>query len=291
MLLASLLILLQGPSAPPPAAQEASPRAGQPIAVLSWNLENLYDRYDDPWRSDEITKPAFATEERLARLAAVLRRLDADVVCLQEVEHRFLLERFNRDFLDGLGYAVVLIEGNDDRGIDVALLSRLPIGPVSSYRHLRFRSEDGAEQRFRRDLLRVRIGPPLDADVYVVHLKAQSGGEAADAARLAEARAAAEILRAELARDPDYRALVAGDFNDIPDSPTLAAFRDLGLVDTCADSKAVSYNREPYLSRIDFILLTPALAGGRGPGRIHDEPAVAKASDHNPVAVTLRAAG
>lgn len=277
-----LVLLLQGSGAAPvPPAP-----AARPVRIATWNVENLFDAFDDPWSEDEITRPPYATEARLEKLAAVLAELDADVVCLQEVENRPVLERFVRERVAQLGYEAVLFEGNDGRGIDVALLSRLPVGPVTSYRHLRFQDALGREQRFQRDLLRVRIGPPLDGDVYVVHLKSQIGGDEADVVREAEAAAAAEVLAGELRRDPAYRAAVAGDFNDVPESPTLSAFGAVGLADPCAGTKAVTYNQEPYLSRIDFILLTPALAR-RCTGTVEDSQQARAASDHNPVLVTL----
>ncbi len=278
MLLASLLLLFQDP---------AAAAAPSPLRVATWNFENLFDRYDDPWRDDQRTRPAYASDARLGRLAGILTELDADLVCVQEVENRFVLEQFNRDYLGGMGYEVVLFEGNDKRGIDVALLSRLPVGAVSSYRHLEFAGADGEPQRFRRDLLRVSVGAPLDADVYVVHLKSQHGGDAADAVRLAEASAAAGVLAAELERDPDYRALIAGDFNDVPESPTLQALFDVGLVDPCRGLLEPTYNREPYRTRIDFLLLTPALAEGVVSAAIREDEQVLAASDHNPVLVRL----
>ncbi len=281
MLLACLLFLAQDPAA----VQHADGPA--PLRVVTWNVENLFDRFDNPWTDDQRTKPAYASDARLGRLAGILKLLGADLVCVQEVENRWLLEEFNRDYLGALGYEVVLVEGNDRRGIDVALLSRLPVGAVTSYRHLRFEDAEGQPQRFRRDLLRVEIGGALNADVYVVHLKSQHGGDAADVARQAEATEAARILADELARDPGYRALIAGDFNDVPESPTIQALLDAGLVDPCAGSEDVTYNREPYRTRIDFLLLTPALAAGLVSAEIREDEAVKLASDHNPVLLRL----
>lgn len=269
-------------------AQDA-PAAADSLRVATWNVENFFDVYDDPWRGDEATQPAFTSEPRKERLARVIRALDADVLCLQEVENRGLLEDFVAAQLAGSGYRVVHLEGNDARGIDVALLSRLPVGAVTSYRHLEFEAGPAGLTRFRRDLLRVRIGAPLEADVYVVHLKSQHGGEEADAIRAAEARTAAAVLAGELESGADYRAIVAGDFNDTADSPTLAAFLGLGLADPLKGSPAVSYNREPHRSRIDFVLLTPALAASVRRAEIVEDEAVLSAADHNPVVVTLAA--
>ncbi len=266
------------------------------VKVATWNLENFFDGWDDPYRADEITEPAFVNERRRQRLADGIRMLDADVLCLQEIENRFALEEFVRAYLPDSGYETVLVEGNDGRGIDVALLSRLPVESVTSHRHRRFPDADGQEQRFQRDLLRVRIGAPLHAEVFVVHLKSQAGDDEADRIRVAEAREAVGILRAEFARDTRWRALVAGDFNEVLGQPTLNAFLDsrgeggAGLADACAGTVKPTYNQEPHISRIDYILLTPALAAELAGGAVHDTlPGVDLkcTSDHYPVTALL----
>lgn len=277
---------VSGGRAPPPQRQPG-------VRVASWNLENFFDGWDDPYRGDERTDPAMISAPRRQRIADALLQLDADVVCLQEVENRFALEEFVRAYLPDSGYQVVLVEGNDDRGIDVALLSRLPIESTTSYRHLRFVDEAGAEHGFQRDLLRVRIGGALQADMFVVHLKSQSGGDEADRVRAAEARAAAAILRAELARDPAWRAIVAGDFNEVLGEPTLDAFLGpaaaggAALADLCAGTEQPSYHQEPYVSRIDFLLATPALLAEKAEAAVVSKLTgvdLRCTSDHYPVA-------
>lgn len=282
------------PSAPEPApggARPPPPARREGVTVASWNLENFFDGWDDPYRDDQETEPASVGPSRRRRIADALRQLDADVVCLQEVENRFALEEFVAAYLPEMGYETVLIEGNDGRGIDVALLSRLPVEWAASHRNREFRGPDGMT-RFRRDLLRVRLGGPLHADIYVVHLKSQAGGDQADLVRTAEAREAAAILRAELARDPAYRALVAGDFNDVLGEPALDAFLlpsgrgGAGLADLHAGDPSPSYHVAPYVSRIDFALATPALAAELAEARVVTElPGVdlACASDHYPI--------
>ncbi len=283
--MAALLLLFLVCQAP--AASPKGTFPSRPLRIVTWNLNNFFDSFDDPWRRDEKTRPASVSKARQERVAAVLRSLDADVVFLQEVENRFFLERFVRERLGSEGYEVVLLEGNDGRGIDVALLSRFPVGAVTSYRHIRFPDAGGHQQRFQRDLLRVHLGPPLDAEVFVVHFRSQLGGEESDRIRLAEARAAAGVIQELRRANPRYRAILAGDLNDTPDSPTLAVFRKAGLIDACAGSTVPSYNRKPYRSRIDYLLLSPALAHVRPECKVLETKATQAASDHNPVLLIL----
>jgi endonuclease/exonuclease/phosphatase family metal-dependent hydrolase len=246
------------------------PEKGDALRFVAWNIENFFDVYDDPYRNDQITKPSFPSDQRKQRVADVLKLLDADVVALEEVENRGVLEQFVKEYLPKMGYEVVLIEGNDRRGIDNALLSRLPIGAVTSYRHLKLTRDNGSQYQFGRDLLRVHIAD-WETDVFVVHFKSQHGGRKSDSKRQAEAAKVAEILNAERAGRPGYRAIVAGDFNEVRDEDNperkpnqehgaVTMLLNTGLIDACAGQPQFSYNKEPYLTRIDFALLTPSLA-------------------------------
>lgn len=247
------------PATPPMAAPRVAPQA-EGVRVMSWNLENFFDVYDDPYSDDQRTNPSYVGAQRKQRMSDVIHALNPDVLCVQEVENRAVLEQFNRDYLGALGYEVVLFEGNDGRGIDVGVLTREPVGAVTSYRHLTFQDAEGRDQQFRRDLLRVSIGGKLQADVYVVHFKSQHGGENADIIRTSEARAAAAIIAEEMAQDSGYRAFLCGDLNEVVEEQTLKELLAIGLVDSCAGTEKVTYNQKPYLTRIDFLLATPALA-------------------------------
>ena len=62
-----------------------------------------------------------AVDETATRMTArVIRDIGAHVLGLVEVEDRPALLRFNRDLLGGLYRRVMLVDGNDDRGIDKA---------------------------------------------------------------------------------------------------------------------------------------------------------------------------
>ena len=267
--------------------------AGGTVRVGTYNVLNLFDEFDDPYRIDEVmeTKP----RDELLNLAQRIRMLDADVLALQEVENREYLQRFVRAMLPDMGYEhVVLFEGNNNRGIDCAVLSRLPIGPVTSHRHLRFPGPDGKTHRFLRDLLKVQIeGPDEEGfDLFVVHLKSKYGGaKASEPLRQAEATMLRKIVDQELAQDSRARFLICGDFNDTWDSPSMKIIRGSGPTELVCpgtdlpESARITYNREPeYESMIDYIVCAPAMRElyAEGSYKIIPGRPENSGSDHNP---------
>ena len=287
----------RGPTTRPATAKPAKREFTGAVRIATYNLLNLFDGEDDPYHDDEgtRTKPRDAIE----KVAATIRKIDADVLAVQEVENRFYLDRVVRALLPDMGYReVVLFEGNDRRGIDVAILSRFPVGPVTSYRHLRFPDGNGVEMSFRRDLLRARIEPPGGEpfEVFVVHLKSKGGGvEASLPIRMGEAGQLRKVLDSVLARDAGARFVVCGDFNDTIDSEPMRTILGTGpaalrhLIDDLPEAERISFNKAPYRSMIDFILASPAMARCYRKGSAHILPGTVEdsGSDHNPVMATF----
>lgn len=266
------------------------------VTVATFNLFNLFDDQDDPYHNDQGTPPK--PREQMQRLAETFRKLDADVVALQEVENRGYLQRFVDLLIPDLGYEhLVLFEGNDRRGIDVAVLSRFPVGPVTSYRHLRFPDGNGKMMSFRRDLLQARIEPPggVAFDLFVVHLKSKRDDDSGKslAIRMGEARQIRKIFDELLARDPQARFVICGDFNDDRDSQPLKTIIGQGtgaltaLLDDLSGEQRITYNKEPYRSTKDYMLASPSMAKRYRPGsaRVILGSVSSNGSDHNPVAV------
>jgi endonuclease/exonuclease/phosphatase family metal-dependent hydrolase len=259
------------------------------IKIASYNVKNLFDAFDDPYHTDSPEDAKSAAEQ--ATLAKAIHRLDADVLALMEIENRGCLDQFVDQYLPDFGYEhVVHVEGNSRRGIDVALLSRLPVGVVKSHRHLR-----GPDNRhtFTRDLLQVRIEPSDgDAfDVFVLHYMSKTGSQISEATRLAEARLTRRVLDDVLEKNAETDFVVCGDFNDLLDSKTLDIVRGggatalIGFVQRENLVERYTYNRSPWKAMIDFILVSPAMAQRYIPGsyQIPHGQLFLKASDHYPV--------
>lgn len=203
---------------------ESLPKGDGVFRVASFNVENLFDRVDDPRTFDEETPPK--SDADLRNLAKALKASNADVVTLQEVENVKVLKSFLDQNLPGVYPHVVLVEGNDPRGIDVAVISKHPLSNVRSHKNNRFRvPESRYSIRFKRDLLKVdvQVGP-YPVSVYTTHYKSHGGGKEADDQRLAEALETRRILQEDMKRFPGRRIVVTGDFNDTPRSPVGRVF-------------------------------------------------------------------
>ena len=155
---------------------------------------------------------------------------------MQEVEDIDTLRFLASNELGGRYPHVVLIEGNDPRLIDLAVLSRLPLGAVISWQH-RVHPAAPDERVFSRDLLEVEVFDERRRrrlfTLFNNHLKShfgddQPGGkEHNDARRGRQAEIVADIVAARTRPDSSY--LICGDFNDPPDAKALTPLTQSGL--------------------------------------------------------------
>lgn len=199
-------------------------------------------------------------------IAKVIRTVNADVLGVVEAEDRLVLKRFDSDRLGNRDYDFnMLIDGNDQRGIDVGLYSRFPVGGVWTH----IFDPVGQPPVFSRDCLEVELLLPNGESLWVLvnHFKSKFGGDtpASQSRRKAQADRVAEILR----NDYDLRrdlVCVVGDFNDTPNS---APLRDLLRMQRLHDVLAMEFpnspgNRWTYRYRnnnqqIDYVLVSDPL--------------------------------
>jgi endonuclease/exonuclease/phosphatase family metal-dependent hydrolase len=204
--------------------------------------------------------------------ARVIRDLGADVLAVVEVESRPVLVAYDQQVLPAVGgtphASVMVIDGNDERGIDVGLLLKPGNRILAMRSHVDVRGADG-ELLFDRDCaeywVETAAGNPLI--LLLNHLKSKgSGGFAASSRRRrAQATRVRDIYRERRAEGHGLVA-VLGDLNDTPGSRALAplmddtdladisthpAFDDGGRPGTLGSSTASS--------KIDYVLLSPDL--------------------------------
>ena len=200
------------------------------VLILFWNVENLFDPFDDPLKNDdEFTARAERhwTWDRFVRkcdgiaqvvLAAgdMTGELPA-IVGLAEVENRLVMSRLaNKTVLGELGYGFVHRESPDERGIDVALLYRRDLLRVEAVDSLRIPG------LATRDILYLRFGESVipgsdraSLHTFVVHLPSKRGGaRGTDARREAALGVLDRAVDSLLAADATARIVVMGDFNN-----------------------------------------------------------------------------
>lgn len=194
----------------------------------------------------------------------VVQAVNADILCSVEVESRPTLCRFNDMILKKLSmpYAhVMVIDGNDSRGIDVGILSKHEI--ISMISHVDDRDEKG-NKIFSRDCAEYEIALPGGKKIRLLfnHLKSQGYGtqEANDAKRAEQAARVAGILSKYDLKNENIA--VAGDFNDTPDSPALKGLLSYPHLRDVLNSPKYSGEKWTYMegkAQIDYILLSDPL--------------------------------
>lgn len=275
---AALLVLAVacGPALEPPARGTPPALA---VRVATWNVHDLFDPVDrllPPGDADDVPSPA-EVDAKVAAVAAVLVRLDADLVLLAEVESRAVLDRVAA----AAGYgAARLVDGNDPRGIDVAALSRLPLRAYAS--HARELGPDG-RLLWPRDCVEVHAVTGRRPLVIVgSHLSSALSDDGTRRAwQAARLREIADAVRAE---EPGALVLAGGDLNDGAESPALAhLLGDGAWLDPAPPGPTWTGG-----ARLDYLLVAAPDARAVLGAWIDGAPDVAAASDHRPVVVDLR---
>lgn len=288
-----------GDASPPGPDQKLDPPVT--VSLATWNVKNLFDAEDDPHKQDDVPSSA-SVKAKISRVGTALRRLNADLVALQEVENRKILERLLNEELSGQNYELRIIEGNDIRGIDVALLVRKTI-VVEEYKTHVFDSFKGVAgdtktYSFSRDCPEVtlRLGAGRRLVLLINHLRSGQDAEA-EARRKAQARRVREIADARLKADPAVNLAVVGDLNDGPDSAAVKLITDgtPALHDLLGDlprheryTTRFKDNQGLYL-QLDYIIAAPGLRKDLKAGslKVERDSDFHNASDHFPVRATF----
>ncbi|UCC78347.1 MAG: endonuclease/exonuclease/phosphatase family protein [Candidatus Zixiibacteriota bacterium] len=325
------------------------------IRIATFNVENLLQRFnfysygrltkeralelmgveaqDQDYMLLRKAQNVMLTDDARQQTAQAIRDTGADIVCLQEVENRDIVDDFNEFYLKRTmrvhyGWRRV-IDGNDIRGIDVGVMSK---GRISVISHADITFDEfglftdeladyglnGGDSIFRRDCLEVNLKveeKPLT--LFVCHFKSMSGGrDETRCVREAEAKAVRKIIENKFGGDvSDSDWSILGDFNDyLSGNHSLGALFEndfsVNLVERLSnkDQWTHYYSTEDSKHQLDYILVSPGLAAKNPkakpdiiragqPYRVPDidvqrYPRIGldrpKASDHCPVAVTLK---
>lgn len=166
------------------------------LKIGFWNVRNLFDTADDPHKADNDFTPGGSerwTQEKLNAklrdLSRVIIELNSDILGLAEIENMEVLRMLG----EKTGYPYrYLIERDDARGIDVAILSRVELDDVRSFGSLRG----------------YLTGSFRGLNIAFVHWKSKRG----DAKRTAAMR----LKQADESLELNAPFFLLGDFNERP---------------------------------------------------------------------------
>ncbi|MHC4570894.1 MAG: endonuclease/exonuclease/phosphatase family protein [Planctomycetota bacterium] len=216
------------------------------------------------------------TDEIGTRMTArVIQDVGADIIGIVEAEDRPSLVRFNDEMLGGLYSHVMLIDGNDRRGIDVGIMT----GDNFEIESIRSNVDtvDAIGTVFSRDCPQYKVRAPSGAEVHVLvnHFKSQSGGGGPKRQRqAAEVRSIVDGLVAQ-----GQHVVVLGDLNEGPATAGSQANNLTNLFDNnspLVDCYALpnfqvgnrpgTYDSCGLRNRLDYILISqslqPSFTGG-----------------------------
>jgi endonuclease/exonuclease/phosphatase family metal-dependent hydrolase len=206
------------------------------IRLATFNCENLFARFKfnedvnpdeaiiDGWLAD---KTHFEINDDVSKklTGKAISESDADIIALQEVESLAALRLFRNTYLDGRGYRhIIVLDGNDPRFIDVAVMSKYPIEKIDT--HISEWSEEINWFVFSRDCLECDLVLPENKRLrlFVNHFKSMfdrsdpcNGRKNSRKKRLIQAKRVKEIVLNEFPNGEGAYAII-GDLNDYLES-------------------------------------------------------------------------
>jgi hypothetical protein len=206
--------------------------SGQParegLRIAFYNVENLFDPFEDSLATDEEFGPGGIRgwtwerfESKLDRIHKVLVALGGwkppELVGLCEVENYFVLHRLVRETaLKKFEYRIIHRDSPDERGMDVALLYRPGSFHPELIRCYPVTVPD-PDPDPTRDILYVKgvLKEGQMLHLFVIHWPSRWGGTlASQSKRMAAAAVLRQCLDSIYKVELRPRILVAGDFND-----------------------------------------------------------------------------
>lgn len=221
----------------------------QKLTIMTYNVENLFDTEDDPFKEDETYLPLkvkrsspqiqqicrklkskewqkecltlnwdeTTLSRKMKRLADIILKshqgVGPDILLLQEVENLKVLEKLRTLYLKKYyPYQALLLEGPDRRGIDTAILSKLPNISAPQLHLLTFKEEKNlpfSRLPKSRGILEASFLLPDQSPLHVFSVHFPSQGTPSPARQ----QALNQVIHLISQKPKDDLVIVGGDFN------------------------------------------------------------------------------
>ncbi|MGV6861111.1 MAG: endonuclease/exonuclease/phosphatase family protein [Putridiphycobacter sp.] len=199
------------------------------ITVGFYNVENLFDTYDDPYTDDGDFTPhgdlewdEYRYQDKINKLASVIADINPAVMGLAEVEnYDVVYDLINTPQLKSKGYKIVHEENNDTRGIDVAAIYNPSVFTLVEYD---FHRVSGNGNNNTRDFLELKgqFFGQEPIHFFINHWPSRrKGTDETEYKRIALAKSMRKRLVELMDEDINERIIIMGDFNDEPSDESI----------------------------------------------------------------------
>lgn len=213
--------------------QDAAPHS---VRLMFYNVENLFDIYDDTLTEDEEFMPGGLRRWNYQRYSRKINSLYKTILAAGEWEPPAIAafcEIENRKVLEDLVYStnlskykydIVHEDSPDERGIDVCLIFRKELAEIIDYSYLKTSVVTGDEFR-TRDVLYARFLINNDTiHLFVNHWPSRRGGVLAGEAQRIKI---AEMVRKKvdsifISSHRNAQIIILGDFNATPEDRVMS---------------------------------------------------------------------
>ena len=261
-----------------------------PVRIMFYNVENLFDIYDDTLTDDDEFLPSGIRRWNYQRYSRKINSVFKTIMAAGEWEPPAIAafcEIENRKVLEDLIYGTNLSKYNyriihkdspDERGIDVCLIYRNDIAEIIDYHY--FKPAELGNEFTTRYVLYARL--LIDADTvhfFVNHWPSRRGGVlAGEALRTRIAETVREKVDSLAGAHSSPKIIITGDFNATPDDRVTAILtsyskHDISMINLSAaiSGRQGTYRYIGAWETIDQVIISDALincSGGvfTGPG-------------------------
>jgi endonuclease/exonuclease/phosphatase family metal-dependent hydrolase len=242
------------------------------LSILTWNVEHFVDANDNPYIRNEMEDKPKEVEKRIELLANMLRKINADIVILEEFESRNLAMKIAKEKLGDLGYRFFGGNESPDWYMNIIVMSKLPLGlgysygnvyaPIENFKDSLGRQETQSNVNNRIFSTEVQASKNFSFYLTGVHLKA--GRNKRDTAvRIGQMKLLQAQAQRFLQEDKNAKMLIVGDFNAVSESAELKVLlenKNVPFIDPLANTTVFSHPSTKPFWRIDHILLNPMMS-------------------------------